>query len=92
MASLYILSLGDILCVFSQFGEIVDLNLCRDKETGKPMGFAFIAYEDQRSTVLGMFCNGVFSLVSILLKFAFFFFRVFIFFSTFWIFLHYSCG
>ena len=50
----YDLSEGDIIVVFSQFGEIVDVNLPRDKETGKPKGFAFIAYEDQRSTVLAV--------------------------------------
>ena len=27
---------------------------CRDKDTGKPRGFAFLAYEDQRSTVLAV--------------------------------------
>eukprot|EP00124_Ichthyophonus_hoferi_P001046 Ihof_evm8s47 gene=Ihof_evmTU8s47 len=48
------LSEGDIIAVFSQFGEIVDVNLKRDKKTGKPMGFCFIAYEDQRSTVLAV--------------------------------------
>lgn len=26
----------------------------RDKETGKPKGFAFVMYEDQRSTVLAV--------------------------------------
>lgn len=45
---------GDVAVVFSEFGEIVDLNLARDKVTGKPKGFAFIAYEDQRSTVLAV--------------------------------------
>ena len=50
----YDLSEGDIMVVFSQFGEVVDVNLPRDKETGKPRGFAFIAYEDQRSTVLAV--------------------------------------
>ena len=39
---------------FTQCGEIVDLNLVRDKDTGKTMGFAFLAYEDQRSTVLAV--------------------------------------
>jgi RNA-binding motif X-linked protein 2 len=48
------LSEGDLIVVFSQFGEIVDINLPRDKETGNPRGFAFIAYEDQRSTVLAV--------------------------------------
>lgn len=35
-------------------GEVVDLNLIRDKVTGKSCGFAFIAYEDQRSTILAV--------------------------------------
>ena len=37
-----------------QYGEIVDVNLVRDRETGKSKGFAFVAYEDQRSTVLAV--------------------------------------
>jgi len=37
-----------------QYGEIVDVNLVRDRETGKSKGFAFIAFEDQRSTVLAV--------------------------------------
>ncbi|KAF4717612.1 RNA binding motif protein X-linked 2, partial [Perkinsus olseni] len=41
---------GDLITVFSQFGEIMDINLVRDKETGKSKGFGFLAYEDQRST------------------------------------------
>uniref|UniRef100_A0A7S1SCL7 RRM domain-containing protein n=1 Tax=Alexandrium catenella TaxID=2925 RepID=A0A7S1SCL7_ALECA len=45
---------GDVVIVFSQFGEIVDLNLIRDKSTGKSKGFAFVCYEDQRSTVLAV--------------------------------------
>lgn len=32
----------------------MDINMPRDKETGKPRGFAFIMYEDQRSTVLAV--------------------------------------
>mmetsp|Transcript_35694 Transcript_35694/g.93745 ORF Transcript_35694/g.93745 Transcript_35694/m.93745 type:complete len:350 (-) Transcript_35694:425-1474(-) len=48
------LSEGDVIVVFSQFGEIVDMNMPRDKETGKTKGFAFIGYEDQRSTVLAV--------------------------------------
>lgn len=50
----YELTEGDILAVFSQYGEVVDLNLIRDKDTGKSKGFAFLAYEDQRSTVLAV--------------------------------------
>ncbi|KAJ3103320.1 RNA-binding motif protein, X-linked 2, partial [Phlyctochytrium planicorne] len=45
---------GDLICVFSQWGEVVDVNLVRDKKTGKSKGFAFVAYEDQRSTVLAV--------------------------------------
>eukprot|EP00917_Polyrhabdina_sp_WS-2016_P007180 GHVP01016008.1.p1 GENE.GHVP01016008.1~~GHVP01016008.1.p1 ORF type:complete len:200 (+),score=41.38 GHVP01016008.1:24-602(+) len=45
---------GDIVIVFSQWGEVVDVNLVREKETGKSKGFAFLAYEDQRSTDLAI--------------------------------------
>ena len=45
---------GDIMTVFSQYGEIVDLDFKRDEETGKPLGFCFLAYEDQRSTNLAV--------------------------------------
>ena len=37
-----------------RYGEIVDINLVRDKDSGKSKGFAFLAYEDQRSTVLAI--------------------------------------
>ncbi|KAK6935733.1 RNA recognition motif domain [Dillenia turbinata] len=45
---------GDLLAVFAQYGEIVDVNLVRDKGIGKSKGFAFLAYEDQRSTNLAV--------------------------------------
>merc|ERR1712048_1272902 len=45
---------GDVVIVFSQFGEIADVNIIRDKATGKSKGFAFICYEDQRSTILAV--------------------------------------
>ena len=45
---------GDVICIFSQFGEVVDCNLVRDRQTGKSRGFAFIAFEDQRSCVLAI--------------------------------------
>jgi RNA recognition motif-containing protein len=35
----YDLTEGDVLTIMSQFGEIVDCNLVRDKETGKSKGF-----------------------------------------------------
>lgn len=45
---------GDLLIIFSQFGSPIHIKLARDKETGKSRGFAFIKYEDQRSTVLAV--------------------------------------
>ncbi|DAA77209.1 TPA_exp: Uncharacterized protein A8136_6469 [Trichophyton benhamiae CBS 112371] len=48
------ISEGDILTIFSQYGNPVHLNLVRDKETGKSRGFAFLKYEDQRSTDLAV--------------------------------------
>ena len=45
---------GDVAQVFSQFGEISDVRLVRDKDTGKSRGFGFVCYEDQRSTVLAV--------------------------------------
>ncbi|XP_067853076.1 RNA-binding motif protein, X-linked 2 [Heptranchias perlo] len=50
----YELTEGDIICVFSQYGEVVNINLVRDKKTGKSKGFCFICYEDQRSTILAV--------------------------------------
>lgn len=42
------------LYFWPRYGEVVDVNLVRDKGTGKSKGFAFLAYEDQRSTVLAV--------------------------------------
>lgn len=42
---------GVVVC---RYGEVVDVNLVRDKATGKSKGFAFLAYEDQRSTILAV--------------------------------------
>jgi RNA-binding motif X-linked protein 2 len=50
----YELTEGDLLAVFAQYGEVVDVHLVRDKASGKSRGFAFLAYEDQRSTVLAV--------------------------------------
>ena len=43
-----------MIAIFSQFGEPTYVNLVRDKETGKSKGFAFLKYEDQRSTDLAV--------------------------------------
>lgn len=48
------LSEGDIITIFSQYGEPTYINLIRDKETGKSKGFAFLKYADQRSTDLAV--------------------------------------
>ncbi|KAG1815734.1 uncharacterized protein BJ212DRAFT_1462494 [Suillus subaureus] len=45
---------GDVITIFSQYGEVMDVNVPRDKTTGKTRGFAFLMYEDQRSTVLAV--------------------------------------
>jgi RNA recognition motif-containing protein len=45
---------GDVICVFSQFGEVEDFNLVRDETTGKSRGFAFLKYEDARSCILSV--------------------------------------
>ncbi|KAI0346894.1 hypothetical protein BDW22DRAFT_1351182 [Trametopsis cervina] len=45
---------GDVITIFSQYGEVMDVNLPRDKNTGKTKGFGFLMYEDQRSTVLAV--------------------------------------
>ena len=37
-----------------RYGEVIDINMPRDKETGKPKGFSFLMYEDQRSTILAV--------------------------------------
>ncbi|KDE05723.1 hypothetical protein MVLG_03957 [Microbotryum lychnidis-dioicae p1A1 Lamole] len=45
---------GDVITIFSQYGEIVDISMPRDPTTQKPRGFAFLMYADQRSTVLAV--------------------------------------
>ncbi|OAA79215.1 RNA binding domain protein [Akanthomyces lecanii RCEF 1005] len=50
----YELSEGDIITIFSQFGEPVFLKLVRDKETGKSKGFGWLKYENQKSTDLAV--------------------------------------
>jgi RNA-binding motif X-linked protein 2 len=45
---------GDVITIFSQYGEVMDINMVKDKQTGKSKGFAFLKYEDQRSTALAV--------------------------------------
>ncbi|KAM7457232.1 hypothetical protein BLSTO_02007 [Blastocystis sp. subtype 1] len=48
------LSEGDIICMFSQWGEVEDINLIRDHDTGKSKGFGFLRYENWLSCVLAV--------------------------------------
>ena len=58
------LSEGDIICMFSQYrtgmsvtsrwGEVEDINLIRDHDTGKSKGFGFLRYENWLSCVLAV--------------------------------------
>lgn len=48
------LSEGDVICILSQYGEIEDMHLVRDSDSGKSKGFAFVKYEDARSCVLAV--------------------------------------
>uniref|UniRef100_A0A060T634 ARAD1B07942p n=1 Tax=Blastobotrys adeninivorans TaxID=409370 RepID=A0A060T634_BLAAD len=50
----YGLTEGDIVTIFSQYGNPVHVRLLRDKESGKSKGSAFLKYADQRSTVLAV--------------------------------------
>ncbi len=45
---------GDLVIVFSQYGEIADVRIVRDKKTGKSKGFGYICYEEQKSTILAV--------------------------------------
>lgn len=44
----------DLVVRSIRYGEIVNINLVKDKRTKKSKGFCFLAYEDQRSTVLAV--------------------------------------
>lgn len=37
-----------------RYGEIMHVLLVRDRKTGKSKGYAFLQYEDQRSTILAV--------------------------------------
>ena len=50
----HLLVLLAVFYLFHRYGEIVNINLVRNKKTGKGKGFCFIGYEDQRSTILAV--------------------------------------
>lgn len=45
---------GDVICFCSQYGEVSEISLPRDNETGKSRGFCFLKYEDPRSCELAV--------------------------------------
>jgi RNA-binding motif protein, X-linked 2 len=45
---------GDIICVLSQYGEMDDIHLMRDTNTGISKGYAFCKYSDPRSCILAV--------------------------------------
>ena len=45
---------GDVLTVFSQYGQIEDINLVRERETKKSKGFSFLCYQNFLSTILAV--------------------------------------
>jgi RNA-binding motif X-linked protein 2 len=45
---------ADVRRVFAQYGKISQVRLACDKVTGKPKGYAFVGFVDQRSTVLAV--------------------------------------
>ena len=45
---------GDVIAVLSEYGEIDDIHLVREEDTGKSKGFCFLKYEDARSCVLAV--------------------------------------
>lgn len=48
----------------------MNINLVRDKKTGKPKGFCFLCYENQKSTVLAVDnLNGIKACIGPYLKF-----------------------
>lgn len=49
-----LLSEGDILTIFEQYGTVDRINLVRDESTGRSIGICILSYEDWRSTVLAV--------------------------------------
>lgn len=45
---------GDLVILFSQYGNPTHVVITRDKTSGKSKGYGFVKYEDQRSSVLAI--------------------------------------
>lgn len=50
----YDMNEGDLLVMFSQFGDVEWVELKRHEETGKSLGYAFLKYENALSTALAV--------------------------------------
>ncbi|KAH0481071.1 MAG: hypothetical protein KVP17_000126 [Porospora cf. gigantea B] len=50
----YDMTEGDVVIVFSQWGDVVDCNLRRDPISGASKGFGFVGYEDARSAAMAV--------------------------------------
>jgi len=54
----------DLRTLFSRYGTVVDVDMFRDRENGKPLGYAFVEMPDERDAerairhVNGRFWNG----------------------------------
>lgn len=54
MIEVIVTASNSYIIFYRRYGEIVNINLIRDKDSGKSKGFCFICYEDQRSTDLAV--------------------------------------
>ena len=45
---------GDLRNLFEPFGEIANISLINDRETGRPRGFAFVEMADDREAARAM--------------------------------------
>ncbi len=43
----YTVSEDDLLELFAKFGEVVSCNVAKDRDTGRPRGFAFVEMQSQ---------------------------------------------
>jgi len=48
------MSVDDIKAVFAEFGTVTSVDTVKDKETGKPKGFAFVGYDEKKEWVAAL--------------------------------------
>jgi RNA recognition motif-containing protein len=54
----YTVNEAELRELFSQYGEIQDMALIMDRDTGRPKGFAFITFETQQAAEKALAQNG----------------------------------